>query len=266
MSALLVALATTTVLMLCLFALSNLILYRGLLPLATSVPFPRLIRPMLYLLIMPGTVVHEFSHWAACVLTRVRVFEVHLFDPRPDGVVGQVVYAPCDPLRRNIIALAPFVGGSAALWAASRLVFAPTASVVSAALPVRPEFLVSGIGALIGSVAAAVATIDLTRGATWLGLYLVFSLGYGVAPSRTDLSRLVTDGALALGIGLTIYACDTMLQLGLSANGLVTEIAGALSGLLAGLNSLLAFSVVILAMSSAVVIPVAAVIGARKRR
>lgn len=250
--------------MLCLFGLSNLILYRGLLPLAASVPFPRLTRPLLYLLIMPGTVVHEFSHWAACVVTRVRVFEVHLFDPRPNGVVGQVVYAPCDPLRRNVIALAPFVGGSAALWAASRLVFAPAAFVVPAAMPMRPEFLPASVGALVGAVAAAVGTMDLTRGATWVGLYLVLSLGYGVAPSRTDLSRLLTDGALALGLGLTLYAFDTMLKLGLSSNGLVADAAGALATVLAGLNSLLAFSVVILMMSAAVLVPVAALVGARR--
>lgn len=266
MSALLIAFATTTVLMLALFALSNIILYRGLLPLASSVPFPKLIRPLLYLLIMPGTVVHEFSHWVACIVTRVRVFEVHLFDPRPNGVVGQVVYAPCDPVRRNIIALAPFVGGSAGLWAASRLVFSSTALTTPAALPVQPDYLLAGVGALVGSVAAAIGTVDLTRGATWLGLYLVFSLGYGVAPSRTDLSHLMADGALALGLGLTLYASDTMLHWNLSANGLVSDAAGAAASVLAGLNALLAFSVVILTLSAVAVVPVAWLVGARIRR
>ena len=116
LSNLVMAIVTTTALMVVLYFFSYVVLYRGLLPLSATLPSRKLGRQLFYLLIMPGTVIHELSHLAACKLSRVRVFEVRLFDPQPSGVVGQVVYERCDPLRRNLIAFAPFLGGALALY------------------------------------------------------------------------------------------------------------------------------------------------------
>ena len=66
-----------------------------------------------YLLLTPGTIIHELSHTVASLVLLVPVREVHLFRLRhkPDGTVqlGEVVHANADPIRNFLIAMAPQV-------------------------------------------------------------------------------------------------------------------------------------------------------------
>ena len=215
-SNLIAAVVMTTALMVVLYVLSNIVLYRGLLPLSTALPFRRLGRPLFYLLIMPGTVVHELSHYAACVLSRVRVFEVRLFDPQPNGVVGQVIYERCDPIRRNLIAFAPFVGGALALYGVAGLAFSDSLGARLSQLAFRPDDWFANLGLMIGAVLMTLRGADPGRLLTWVFLYLVFSIGYGIAPSRTDLSHLLADSVFVMTLCLIIVAADWILKLGLS--------------------------------------------------
>jgi hypothetical protein len=80
------------------------------------------LRGLAYLAVMPGTVLHESSHWLACRMLAVPVGRTRLFRPRrqPDGsvVLGGVSHARTGPLRRALISVAPLVlvpGGLAAV-------------------------------------------------------------------------------------------------------------------------------------------------------
>lgn len=73
-----------------------------------------------YLLIMPGTVLHELSHWIACKLLFVPTGKVVLFRPQEneDGsiVFGYVEHAESDPLRGALVAVAPVLLVPALMW------------------------------------------------------------------------------------------------------------------------------------------------------
>jgi hypothetical protein len=266
LSSLAIATATTVALMGGLYLLSNLVLYRGLVPLTTSIPIRGFSKPLFYLLIMPGTVIHEISHWAACILTRVRVFEVHLFRPQPNGVVGQVIYERCDPVRRNLIAFAPFVGGSLALFLVTTFAFPGPNTLDLARLAVKPDDLWSSLGLTLGSVLTLVTQTDLDHLSTWIFFYLVFSLGYGIAPSKTDLSHLLVDGLTVVAVSATLYLVDIVWRLGLGDSGLLNSVAAGLAGLLQGLNTLLLFSAVVIGLGSIVLVPVATLLQQLRRR
>ena len=115
LSSLAIAMATTVALMGGLYLLSNLVLYRGLVPLTTSIPIRGFSKPLFYLLIMPGTVIHELSHWAACVLTRVRVLKYTYSVPSQTASSGRLSTSAAtrsgaisSPLPRLSVAVWPF--------------------------------------------------------------------------------------------------------------------------------------------------------------
>jgi len=282
------AAATTVGLMVALFLLSQAVLRYGLMPLSAALSLSGFNRPLFYLFILPGTVVHEASHLIACLLTGVRVRSFQLFAPQQNGVVGWVNHDRADIVRRNLIALAPFLGGSLMLYLLTRLAFpgvelspeswATTPGDVGGTLgtllssvgealrgidlgnPVTWLFLYLAFSLGYGSVGEALRGIDLGNPVTWLFLYLAFSLGYGIAPSRHDLSPSLLDGAIVLGAVLLLRLADSALGLGLGESDVANSLAGGLAGLLQGLNALLLFSAVLVAAGAVFLIPLAAII------
>jgi hypothetical protein len=253
------AAATTVGIMVALFFLSQAVLRYGLMPLSAALSFSGFNRPLFYLFIMPGTVVHEASHLIACLLTGVRVRSFQLFAPQENGVVGWVNHDRADIVRRNLIALAPFLGGSLMLYLLTRLAF-PSVSLSPDQWAATPGDVGGMLGTLLSSVGEALRGIELGRPATWLFLYLAFSLGYGIAPSRHDLLPSLVDGAIVLGGVLLVRLADSALGLGLAESEVANSLAGGLAGILQGLNALLLFSAVIVAAGAIVLIPLAAVI------
>jgi hypothetical protein len=56
----------------------------------------------------PGMIFHEISHYLACIILRVRVRKVKLFDP----VEAFVIHDKASPWKAIIISLAPFIIGN----------------------------------------------------------------------------------------------------------------------------------------------------------
>src|SRR5450756_760450 len=75
---------------------------------------------LFYLLLAPGTIVHELCHVIACLVTLTRVYEVHLFQLRREGggtiQLGEVEHADVGPIRDFIVAVAPLVGASTLIY------------------------------------------------------------------------------------------------------------------------------------------------------
>ena len=121
---------------------------------------------LFYLLLAPGTIVHELCHLIASLACFVPVYEVHLFRvrKREDGTVqlGEVVHADVGPIRNGIIGMAPLFGISALIYLTARLLL--------------PE----------GGGAVSI----LTCGWTYLFLLLSFLLALGLSPSLQDLKSL----------------------------------------------------------------------------
>ena len=127
------------------------------------------------LLLFPGTVVHELSHFAAALFLDVRVRKLSLIPTRqPDGPVrlGFVEIDRTETLREALIGLAPLIAGTAFV-----LLLAPPG------LPTLQESrpLAEQLGDLLASIPNALGAPDF-----WLLLYLSFSISNGMRPSESD--------------------------------------------------------------------------------
>jgi len=134
-----------------------------------------------YLLLAPGTIIHELCHTVASLVLLVPVREVHPFRLRrePDGTVqlGEVVHDSTDPIRNFLIATAPLFGAAGIIYGLSEWM-----------LP------------------KGVSWEQLLRsGWTYLFLVIVFFIALGLSPSRQDLKALPAFLITALVVGLVGY-------------------------------------------------------------
>jgi len=134
-----------------------------------------------YLLLAPGTIIHESFHAVASLILLVPVREVHLFRLRheSDGTVqlGEVVHDTTDPIRNFLIAMAPLFGAAVLIYFLSVWL-----------LPKRVPW-----------------EMLLQSGWTYLFLGIVFFIALGLSPSRQDLKALPAFLITALVVGLVGY-------------------------------------------------------------
>lgn len=132
-----------------------------------------------YVLMMwPGTVVHEFSHWFMAKILRVPVGLPHLLpsgiDHKGRIILGYVKRAQTDILRGSLIGAAPFIFGSMVVAVLTRYLFD---------LP-RPDLQKEGLVSLIPLVEAFPTIFDVPY--PWAKLYLIFAIANGIMPSESD--------------------------------------------------------------------------------
>jgi len=125
-----------------------------------------------FILLFPGIVVHEMSHWAAAKLLGVRVGPISIGPRRKRGRqmrFGSVQIARADPVRESLIGLAPLLSGTALVLLLARWGFGllPDTSVKPAQWP----------AALVACLRAADA---------WLWVYLIFAVSNAMLPSASD--------------------------------------------------------------------------------
>jgi len=122
-----------------------------------------------FLLLLPGILLHEFSHWLAAQLLGVHSGGIILF-PKKRGArqihYGSVQIGPADPLRHSLIGLAPLLAGSTAVLLCARygLQLAPLSS------PASWDELLAHLGAPDAP----------------LWLYLIFAISNAMLPSKSD--------------------------------------------------------------------------------
>ncbi len=152
----------------------------------------------LYLLLtMPGVVVHELSHLAACWVTFTRVYAVHLFDPHEEApgslTLGWVEHAqPSTWFATVLIGSAPFFGGSAVLWlllyfffpaSLQNIAFSPVASGADSLGELMRQF-----GMFVGGLGQA---LNWTHWTTYLFFYLVLAISSHLVPSTPDMRTML---------------------------------------------------------------------------
>lgn len=156
-----------------------------------------------YLLLLPGTVVHELSHLLACLVLGLQVHKVSLFGVRPqaDGTVqlGYVEHSGGGPVRRFLVGIAPMLFITAIIYLLSRL-------------------LVPG-----GEGTWKV----LSSPGLYAFVVLAFFLGLGLSPSRQDLGSLFYFILCCVFLGLATYLTVRLVDSG-GDNGAATAVAGAL--------------------------------------
>lgn len=132
-----------------------------------------------YVLSMPGTILHEASHWLMCKLLGVPTGRVELFRPRvrEDGAVllGHVMHARVDPLRQTLVSIAPLL--------------------------LVPPFMVALLRLLFGAELLSDPIEALSAAPLWaklVGGYLLVSTGAAAFPSPGD--HIPLGGAVLLGL------------------------------------------------------------------
>lgn len=131
------------------------------------------------ILLLPGVILHELSHFLAASLLGVRVRHFSL-RPEIQGEkiqMGAVVIDKPDFMRGLLIGLAPLILGSVAVVLIGQQVF-DVGAVIEAAR-------VNGSQGILQAVQAAFRVND-----AWIWLYLIFAISNAMLPSQSDRESL----------------------------------------------------------------------------
>lgn len=154
---------------------------------------------LFWALFLPGTLLHELSHWLTAFLLRVKTGRFSLWPQMKKGgelQMGAVQVEVSDPFRHSLIGLAPLIFGTIAVLLIGQGWLK---------LDRLGQALNSGDLALI---AEAVTRILLVPD-VWLWFYLIFSISNAMLPSASDreswrvvLIYLAFTLVLTIGLGL----------------------------------------------------------------
>jgi hypothetical protein len=137
-----------------------------------------------FVLLLPGILIHELSHWLVANLLGVRTGEISLWPSRRPGNqtrMGSVRVARTDPFRASLIGVAPLISGSIAILIIGQLILG-----------------LGGLGEVLrngewGPVWESLLTHPFTAVQDklrapdfWLWLYLIFAVSNAMLPSETD--------------------------------------------------------------------------------
>ena len=150
-----------------------------------------------FVLLLPGIIIHELSHWLAAKLLGVRTGKISLWPSKARGNqmrLGSVRVARTDPFRSSLIGVAPLVSGCLAILIIGHLILG---------LGDLGEVLLNGEwGPVWESLVAYLRAPDF-----WLWLYLIFAVSNAMLPSETDREPwrpvLLFVGLAALFVYLT---------------------------------------------------------------
>ncbi|NOZ05976.1 MAG: hypothetical protein GXP41_06440 [Chloroflexi bacterium] len=152
---------------------------------------------MLFALIfLPGTIVHEGSHWLVARLLGVRTGKVSLLPQRKGRdqiVMGSVMVAQADPVRSSLVGLAPLLGGSLVV-----ILLVQFALGISG--PHTLFYDEQGLAKLGKQILDLFRTQDV-----WLYLYLLFAVSNSMLPSPSDRNAWPTLLAYAALVGVVTY-------------------------------------------------------------
>ena len=169
-----------------------------------------------FLLLFPGVLAHELSHWVAAKLLRVPVGRISIGPTSKGGGAtrfGAVSVAKTDPFRGSLIGLAPLLTGSALILLIAHLIFGLSV----------PEVLALNLSGedVLPAIWAYFSIPNF-----WLWVYLIFSISNAMLPSESDRQAWWS---------LFLYCIVALVVLfGL---GIVQEVSSGVSGyLLSGLN------------------------------
>lgn len=129
-----------------------------------------------FVLLLPGVLLHEASHWLMAKLLRVRTGEVTIGLNQKRGgqlEMGSVRVAQTDPIRSSLIGLAPLLGGSLVVFLIGRWALG---------IQALASVLQTGNGTHVAEeLWSALHLPDF-----WLWLYLIFAISNAMLPSESD--------------------------------------------------------------------------------
>jgi membrane-associated protease RseP (regulator of RpoE activity) len=142
-----------------------------------------------FVVVLPGVVIHEVSHWLAARVLGVRVTRFSIGPVRGRGQrvsLGSIRVGKVDVVRGSLIGIAPLVGGSAVILLIGMLVL----GVDEIAGAVAGQ----GVDGILAGLGQMARTADFG-----LWLYLIFAVSNAMLPSDSDMAT-VRPVLLFLGV------------------------------------------------------------------
>jgi hypothetical protein len=134
-----------------------------------------------FVIVLPGIVLHELSHWLIAWLLGARIRRLSIGPVRKGRSrkvsLGSVQIANVDPIRAGLIGLAPLVSGSAVILLIGNQVLGVSEFAEVVAL--------QGVGAILDELQRVVRVADVG-----LWLYLIFAVSNGMIPSESDMATV----------------------------------------------------------------------------
>jgi hypothetical protein len=134
-----------------------------------------------FVIVLPGVVVHELSHWLMASLLGVRVRKLTIGPVRKGRSrrvsLGSIRVGKVDPVRASLIGLAPLLGGSAVILLIGHFVLGVG--------ELTEVVLVEGVDRLLVSLDHVIHVADFG-----LWLYLVFAVSNAMLPSVSDMATV----------------------------------------------------------------------------
>lgn len=173
-----------------------------------------------FVLVLPGVIIHELSHWLMAKLFGVRVSRPQIGPVRKGRSrrvsLGSVRVGKVDPVRASLIGVAPLLGGSAVILLVGNLVLG-VGELASAMTGQGLEVILDGLEQMV-------RVADF-----WLWLYLIFAVSNAMLPSESDMAA-VRPVLIFLGI----VAAIVLIVTGIPATPpTVVEAVNAIAGYLA---------------------------------
>jgi hypothetical protein len=133
-----------------------------------------------FVIVLPGVVIHELSHWLMARMLGVRVSRLAIGPVRKGRSqrvsLGSVRVSKVDPVRASLIGLAPLLGATAVILLIGNLVLGVNE---------LAQAMAGGAHQLGARLAILVQVPDF-----WLWLYLIFSVSNAMLPSESDMSAV----------------------------------------------------------------------------
>ncbi len=165
---------------------------------------------LLSVAVLPGTLIHEFSHLVFASLLRVPCGNLTVFPTiGKDGEVktGRLEIVKPDPFRHILIGLSPMIAGLAIIYAIGNFLLSPDS-----------QFSVFNFQFSI------INNLPITI----LGLYLLFATSSTMFSSRRDLESFVIAGPIVALLGVSFYLIGIRIVF---EEALILKITGILSKL-----------------------------------
>ncbi len=129
-----------------------------------------------FLIMLPGIVLHELSHWLMARLLGLRTGKISIGPTKGrSGKVqlGAVHIARSDPFRESLVGLAPLLAGSGVVLLIGPLVFDLRT--------LSQSFVLGDAGWFLELILSFVKVPDF-----WIWLYLIFAVSNAMLPSESD--------------------------------------------------------------------------------
>lgn len=177
----------------------------------------------LYLWMMwPGVMVHELSHFIACLVTFTRVYRVRLFQPDGD-TLGFVQHAkPRNPIKNIIIGMAPLFGVTATIWLLAKVLWPtlPAAEVQAANTALNDfnsfqnffNFTAGYFQQYWHYITSFITEFDLRSWRPYVFSWLMLSMSAQAAPSREDLKHTYFGMFTIAAFFTLLYYLDQWLE------------------------------------------------------